>query len=268
MEGLLPGPGIGYTGRMETARANGLRMQVLDTYEAMSRAAADFICRELRRQPNLLLCVSAGATPTRTYELLAARYSRRPKAFDRLRVLQIDEWGGLAPDDPASCAVDLRTKVLEPLGITRDRFKGFRTDATDPEMECDRVAGWLAVNGPIDVCILGLGKNGHVAMNEPAEAMIPEAHVPALAESSRHHGMLKDLAKKPRYGLTLGMADILNSRRVLLLVNGKRKRQAVARLMEPQVTTRFPASFLWLHPDATVLCDREAAGDFAIRPSR
>jgi galactosamine-6-phosphate isomerase len=253
---------------METARANGLRMQVLDTYEAMSRASADFICRELRRKPNLLLCVSAGATPTRTYELLAAQYSRQPKAFDRLRVLQIDEWVGLAPDDPATCAADLGTKLLEPLRIPRNRFTGFRTDATDPGAECGRIARWLTANGPVDVCILGLGKNGHVAINEPAEALAPQAHVAALAESSRNHAMLKDLARKPRYGLTLGMADILGSRRVLLLVNGKRKRPALRRLMKPVVTTQFPASLLWLHPDATVLCDREAAGDFAVRPLR
>ena len=265
MERLHHQPGIGYTGRMENARASGLRMQVLDTYEAMSRAAADFIFTELRRRPNLLLCVSAGATPTRTYELLAARSVRRPKLFNGLRVLQIDEWGGLMPGDPATCAADLRTKVLEPLGIARNHFKGLRTDATDPEAECDRMARWLAANGPIDVCILGLGNNGHVAMNEPAEALTPQAHVAALAESSRRHGMLKDLAKKPRYGLTLGMADILSSRRILLLVNGKRKRPAVGRLMKSQVTASFPASFLWLHPDATVLCDREAAADYAVR---
>ena len=65
---------MGYTGRMETVLANGLRTQAFNTYEAMSRAAAEFICRELKQQPNLLLCVSAGGTPTRTYELLAARY--------------------------------------------------------------------------------------------------------------------------------------------------------------------------------------------------
>ena len=246
---------------METARANGLKMQVLDTYESISRAADDFIFRELRRQPSLLLCVSAGATPTRTYELLAARYVRQPKLFARLRVLQIDEWGGLAPGDPATCAADLRAKILEPLGIPRSRFKGFRTDARDPERECDRMARWLAANGPIDVCILGLGKNGHVAINEPAEALAPFAHVAALAESSRNHAMLKDLAKKPRYGLTLGMANILGSRRVLLLVHGKRKRPALRGLMNPVVTTQIPASLLWLHPDATMLCDREAVGD-------
>ena len=267
MEELHLQLGMGYMGRMETAFGSGLRIQVLDSYEAMSRAAAEFICKELKHHPDLLLCVSAGATPTRTYELLAARYGRQPKPFDRLRVLQIDEWGGLPPGDPATCAADLRTKLLEPLGITRSRFTGYRTNAPDPEAECRRIARWLAANGPIDICILGLGTNGHVAMNEPAEVITPCAHVAALAESSRNHGMLKSLARKPHYGLTLGMADILRSRRILLLVNGKRKRPALRRLMKPEVITHFPASFLWLHPDATVLCDREAAGGSAVRGS-
>ncbi len=253
---------MGYTGRMGNARANGLRLRVFGAYEAMSRAAADLVCGELRRQPDLLLCVSAGATPARTYEILAARYCRQPKLFERMRVVQIDEWGGLAPRDPATCEMDLSHKVLDPLRVSRNRFKGLRTDATDLEAECDRMQGWLAANGPIDVCILGLGTNGHVGMNEPAEALAPRTHVATLAESSRGHGMLKDMAKKPRYGLTLGLADILGSRRVLLLVNGKRKRPAVRRLMRPEISTLFPASFLWLHPDATVLCDRDAAPDF------
>ncbi len=254
-----------YTGHMETARVNGLKSQVADTYEAMSHAAAEFICSELRQQPNLLLCASAGGTPTRAYELLAARCQRQPRLFARLRVIQIDEWGGLAPGDPATCRADLRAKLLEPLGISHDRFVGFRTRAADPEAECGRIARWLAGNGLIDVCILGLGRNGHVAMNEPAEVLAPCAHVAVLDESSRHHAMLKHVAKKPRYGFTLGMAEILRSRRILLLVNGRQKRQVLRRLMKPGVTTSFPASFLWLHPDATVLCDREAAGNSAVR---
>jgi len=256
---------MGYTERMETARTNGLALKVADTYDAMSHTAADFICAELRQRPSLLLCASAGATPTRTYELLAARHNRQPKLFERLRVIQIDEWGGLAPGGSATCAADLRTKLLEPLRITRNRYVGFRTDATDAEAECGRIARWLAANGPIDVCILGLGSNGHVGMNEPAEALTPHAHVAALAVSSRKHAMLKGLPQRPRYGLTLGLGDILRSRRILLLVNGKRKRPALKRLILPRVTPRFPASFLWLHPDATVLCDGEAAAGLPVR---
>ena len=250
---------IGYSGAMRTALPADLRIHVLDTYDAMSRRAADFICGELERRPDSLVCVSAGGTPTRAYELLAARCVTEPGLFRQMRVLQIDEWGGLNPGDPATCQADLRTKLLQPLGIPRKRFAGFGTDAPNPEAECGRIARWLAANGPIDVCILGLGRNGHIAMNEPEEALEPHAHVAALAESSRDHGMLKNLRRKPRYGLSLGMADILRSRRLLLLVNGKRKRPALKRLLRRGVTTCFPASFLWLHPHATVLCDREAA---------
>lgn len=230
----------------------------------MSHEAADFICAELKQRPDLLLCASAGGTPTRAYELLAARYARDPGLFKQMRVLQIDEWCGLAPGNPATCHADLQTKLLGPLHITPDRYKGFRTDAPKPETECGLIARWLAAHGPIDICILGLGVNGHVAMNEPATTLTPHAHVAALARSSRQHVLLKTLAKKPRYGLTLGMGDIFRSRRILLLVNGKRKCPALSRLMKPGITARFPASFLWLHPDATVLCDQEAAADIPV----
>ena len=264
--GLHSAPGSGYTLRMrQDALADGLRIRVARTYDAMSQEAADFICSKLKERPDLLLCASAGTTPTRAYELLAVRYSRDPGLFKQMRVLQIDEWLGLAPGSPATCHADLQTKLLGPLRITPDRYKGFRTQAANPETECALIARWLAAHGPIDICILGLGANGHVAMNEPAAALIPHAHVAELAPTSRHHALLRTLVKKPRYGLTVGMGDILSSRRILLLVNGKRKRPALSRVMKPGITTRFPASFLWLHQDATVLCDREAAADLPVR---
>jgi galactosamine-6-phosphate isomerase len=255
-----------YTQRMRQDHpADGPRIRVARTYDAMSQEAADFICSALEQRPDLLLCASAGSTPTRAYELLAARYARDPGLFKQMRVLQIDEWWGLAPGSPATCHADLRRKILGPLHITSDRYKGFRTSAPKPDTECGRIARWLAGHGPIDICILGLGVNGHVAMNEPAAAMTPHAHVAKLARSSQQHVLLKTLVKKPRHGLTLGMGDILRSRRVLLLVNGKSKCSALSRLMKPGITARFPASFLWLHPDAFVLCDREAAADVLVR---
>jgi len=236
-----------------------LRCEIAADYERLSRRAAWFILRELKRRPDLLLCASAGGTPTRAYELLGRHARRRPYLFRRMRVLQIDEWCGVPHGNPASCETDLARKLLEPLRLDRKRYTGFRSDAADPEGECRRIAGWLARNGPIDICILGLGTNGHVALNEPGDALVPHVHVAKLTRSSQQHPMLKELRRKPRYGLTLGLADILSSRKLLLLVNGKHKRAAVQRLLKPNVTTRFPGSLLWLHPDATVLCDRGAA---------
>jgi galactosamine-6-phosphate isomerase len=236
-----------------------LRLNVSQSYEAMSRRAEQLIVEELKKRPSLILCASAGGTPTRLYELLAARHQRQPRLFKRMRVLQIDEWGGLPSGNPASCESDLQIKLLEPLGITKDRYVGFRSESRSPEGERLRIGRWLATNGPIDICILGLGVNGHVAMNEPAETLTPHAHVARLTRSSLNHPMLGQLRSKPRYGLTVGMADILSSRMILLLVNGQHKRSAMKRLLQPTVTTRFPASFLWLHPQAIVLCDSEAA---------
>jgi galactosamine-6-phosphate isomerase len=226
----------------------------------MSRQAADLIFAELGRRPDLLLCASAGRTPTETYRRLVELRNQRPKLFTKMRVLQIDEWGGVSPSHAASCHADLTENLVKPLGIARDRFCGFRGDAPDARAECTRVARWLERNGPIDLCLLGLGANGHLALNEPGDALIPHAHVSRLAESSRKHSMLTGLRRKPRFGLTLGLADILSSRKILLLVSGIHKKTALKRAVRSQVTTRFPASFLWLHPDVTLICDRSAAG--------
>ena len=244
--------------------SSALQFEVAESYEAMSRRAERLVAAELKRTPALIFCASAGGTPTRLYELMAARNSRAPDLYKQMRVLQIDEWGGLPKLHPASCEFDLQKKLLEPLAIRPDRYIGFRTETPKPEAEPIRVGDWLADHGPIDICILGLGINGHVAMNEPGKTLIPHAHVAKLARSSLQHAMLRELSRKPRYGLTVGMADILASRMILLLVNGKRKRGALKQLLKPAVTTQFPASLLWLHPRAIVLCDREAAGTNSI----
>src|SRR4051812_38659885 len=113
-----------------------LKVEIASDYEAMSQQAAARIIAELKRRPDLLLCASAGGTPQRTYELLAARQARQPKLFKRLRVIEIDEWCGLPPGSPASCQADLRTKLLNPLGIDSTRYVGFRTEAAHPKAEC------------------------------------------------------------------------------------------------------------------------------------
>jgi galactosamine-6-phosphate isomerase len=245
---------------METALANGLGIQVFKTYHSMSKQAADLVYTELKRRPDLLLCVSAGGTPTRTYEFLAGASIRNRALFKRMRLLQIDEWSGLRRNDPGTCYSDLYRKLLAPLDVGPNRFMGFRADSLEPEAECRRVARWLAANGRIDICLLGMGTNGHVAMNEPTATMAAHAHVAKLTTSSQKHPLLRHLDKKPRYGMTLGMADILSSRKILLLISGKHKRATLKRLLKPCITSRFPASFLWLHPDVSVFCDQDAAG--------
>jgi galactosamine-6-phosphate isomerase len=229
--------------------------------EEMSRSAAEMIVEELRRKPDLLLCAAAGSTPTRCYALLAEARRRDAQTFSRLRVLKLDEWSGLPVNDPATCEAYLRHHVIEPLGISADRYITFDSNARDPQQECERVRARLTRQSPIDLCLLGLGVNGHLGLNEPADALQPFMHVTQLADSSRQHAMLDTAARRPEYGMTLGMAEILAAHKVLLLVSGATKREPLARLRIRQVSTLFPASLLWLHGDVTCFYDNDAAQD-------
>ena len=190
-----------------------LKMEVFADATEMSKATAARIVSALEQKPGLLLCASAGGTPTDTYGQLAALAPKQPRLFSRMRVLQIDEWAGLDADSPVTCAADLKGKLLRPLMIPENRFFGFRTNAADPEAECTQMAKWLDANGPVDICILGLGLNGHIAMNEPGDSLVLDVHRAKLTQRSRQHSMLKELKRKPNYGYTLGMGDILRSRK-------------------------------------------------------
>ena len=237
----------------------GLTLCIADDYEAMSKVAARHVLAVLRAKLAAVLCAATGATPARTYELLVAAGRRTPALFQRLRLVQLDEWGGLAADDPATCEVYLQRKLCGPLGIQDDRFVSWHSQPRDPKSEVQRVANWLTSHGPIDLSILGMGMNGHLGFNEPAAALQAGPHVARLSRASLRHSMLQDARGPVRFGLTLGMGDLLRSREILLLVSGTHKAEQLGRLFTGEVTPRFPASFLALHPAVTICCDRAAA---------
>ena len=231
-----------------------MQFSVLPDREALDREAATLIWEAAGAKPDLLICLASGDTPTGTYALLVSA----PERLAGARFIQLDEWAGLGGDDPASCAAYLERTVRGPLTVPPERWIGIRGDAADAAAECRRLQAALAAAGPIDLCILGLGRNGHLGLNEPAESFDPSCHIATLAEQSRGHPMLAETAAPVRHGLTLGLGDILRSRKILLMVSGAAKRAPMARLAERRVTLQLPASFLWLHGDAVGLCDEDA----------
>ncbi len=230
----------------------------LDSYESISKEAATLVLTELRQKKDALLCAATGNSPERLYDLLHQEYKKQRELFSGIRILKLDEWGGVPMNNPGTCESFLQNHVIKPLKIESSRYISFQSDPRDPEKECIRIQEEIKKKGPIDICIVGLGMNGHLALNEPGTSLEAGVHVAKLSETSLTHSMVKEMGTKPSYGLTLGMADILKSRFILLIISGMKKRAITAALLKKKISTELPASFLWLHSNAVCLVDAEA----------
>jgi galactosamine-6-phosphate isomerase len=227
-------------------------------HEAMSQLAVAQIVAQLRTKPDSLLVLATGSTPHRAYQFLADQGRAEQGLCDQMRILKLDEWGGLTMDDPATCEAALRATLIHPLRVDAERYCAWQSDPPDVDAECCRIARWLREHGPADLCVLGLGINGHLGFNEPNDHLRPHTHRAQLSKESMGHSMLRQARAQPAFGLTLGISDILASSKILLLVSGKSKHAQLCRLSQPEISPSFPASFLWLHPRVTVCCDEAA----------
>ena len=225
------------------------------SYSLLSAEAAAFVVEKLGGPGKKLLCAATGNSPTGMYEQLAKR--KDELNIPELHVLKLDEWQGIPMDDPGTCETYLQQHLLGPLKIPHSNYIAFNSLASDPEAECQRIKKELDEKGPIDLCILGIGLNGHLALNEPAGEIEPGIHVAALTKSSQEHSMISHLDSALTHGYTLGLRDILQSTAILLLVNGLKKKTIFNKLMTGRISTQLPASFLWLHPDVTCFYSEE-----------
>lgn len=233
-----------------------MEIVLCDSYEALSKKASEVILQELENKKDLLLCTATGNSPTGAYQLLGEKYKLFPEIFDWFRILKLDEWGGIPHSHPGTCEAYLQGHLILPLEIDQNRYTGFRSDTEDAKNECHRIQNYLNSEGPIDLCILGLGLNGHLAFNEPNDELQAHCHIATLTSASMKHSMASEMQVKPTYGLTLGMADILQSKKILMLITGKEKRKIVDKFLSEKITALLPASFLWLHPNVVCLIEK------------
>ncbi len=234
---------------------NGPVFIATEGYDALSRAMARMMADCVSQKPDALICLASGHSTLEAYRLFVQLVADESIDVSKMRVIKLDEWLGMPMDHPASCQTFLEQHVIRPLRIPADRCIAFDSSVEDPEAECRRVAGLLAEQGPIDLCLLGIGKNGHLGLNEPGELLQPFTHTVVLDERTQGHAMLKETDFLPTRGMTIGLADIMASRSVVLGITGSGKEAAYSRFMAGQITTMVPATFLWLHPRATCLVD-------------
>ncbi|MEM7367952.1 MAG: galactosamine-6-phosphate isomerase [Bacteroidota bacterium] len=230
----------------------------LGTELELAEAAASFLAAKILKQPSLLFCAASGHTPTATYQKLQEKISS--EQANQLRILKLDEWGGVSMSNPGTCEQYLQKHLLMPWKITQKRYVAFQSNPKYPEQEIERIQEKLRDESPIDLCVLGLGANGHIGFNEPGDSLQPHCHLAQLSPASLQHTMAAGMADSPTYGLTLGMADILQSRTIVMMITGSHKKGVAKAFLSQKITTQLPASLLWLHPDVHCFIDQAAYG--------
>lgn len=235
-----------------------MNIEVYETYEAISIRAKDIIVSNLQEHKGLTLCAATGGSPTKLYELLRKEYLLRQELFTEFNVIKLDEWGGIPMEQKGTCEEYLRRNLINPLNISDERYISFQSNPKDPINECVRIQNKIDKIGAIDVCILGIGTNGHIALNEPQDFLNPYCHVTELSNTTLMHPMISEEKDKPTYGMTLGMAEILKSKQIVLLISGINKKNITEKFLSKKITTKLPASFLWLHPNVFCLITKDA----------
>ena len=233
-----------------------MHITYFNSYRSMSRKAGALAMAEIIKSESLLLCAATGRSPLGVYRELERLSKKSETRIQQLRIIKLDEWGGIPINHPVSCEHYLRNHLLDPLNIPPENYISFSSDAADPREECKRIRLELEAQGPIDLCILGLGTNGHLGLNEPGIYLEPHCHKARLSRETLQHQMIASINQKPAYGLTLGMMELLSSKKILLLITGAHKKGILDRLLTGQISSQLPASLLWLHKDVECMIDQ------------
>ncbi|WP_028643907.1 glucosamine-6-phosphate deaminase [Nocardioides sp. URHA0020] len=232
----------------------------LATAAEVGAVAADAIEALLRSRPSAVLGLATGSSPLPAYQELVRRHrDGTAPSYDAVRCFTLDEYVGLPAGHPETYRETIFRELTDALGIARDRVSS--PDASDPEHAGPGYEEAILAAGGVDLQVLGIGADGHLAFNEPGSSLASATRMKTLTDQTRRDnarffGSVDDV---PRHVLTQGLGTILRARHLLLVATGAGKAAAIAAAVEGPVSASCPASVLQLHPHATVLLDEPAA---------
>ncbi len=185
--------------------------------------------------------------------------------FSKATAFNLDEYLGIPPDHPPSFSAYMRRRLWDHVNLAKDKVHIPASLPEDPKAECLRYEELIRKSGGIDLAVLGIGENGHIAFNEPGTPWESQTHVATLSSETRRREAVAfgGFDRVPTRAITMGIKTIMRARRVLLLASGEEKADILARALSGSITTDVPASILQLHPDLTVVADRAAARGLA-----
>lgn len=229
-------------------------------YQDMSRKAANILSAQIIMKPDCVLGLATGSSPVGAYQQLIEWYKKGDLDFCRVTSVNLDEYKGLGSDSDQSYRYFMNSNLFDHVNIDISHTfipNGLELDTKKACCEYNEV---IAQVGGIDIQLLGLGNNGHIGFNEPGVAFERETHCVDLTESTieANKRFFASEADVPRQAYTMGIKNIMQAKKILLIVSGKSKAQALKEALYGPITPLLPASVLQLHSDLTVVADEEA----------
>ncbi|MDR2379132.1 MAG: glucosamine-6-phosphate deaminase [Bifidobacteriaceae bacterium] len=239
-----------------------MEVVILDSGEQLAALAADAVERLLADKPDAVLGLATGSSPLSLYNELVRRHQAGRVSFSRARAFMLDEYVGLAPDHPQRYRNVIEREIAARVDFGPGAVAGPDGNAVDLAAACRAYDQAIRDAGGVDLQILGVGADGHIAFNEPGSSLASRTRIKTLtrqtvADNARFFD--GDQSAVPRHVVTQGLATIMEARHLVLTALGRPKAEAVHQMVEGAVSALWPASILQFHPHATVLLDRDAA---------
>lgn len=231
----------------------------VESYEKLSRQAANIISAQVIIKPDCVLGLATGSTPEGTYKQLIEWYKKGDIDFSRIKSVNLDEYVGLSADDPQSYRYYMNNVFFDHINIDKNNTFVPNGTVRDVEAECSAYDEKIESLGKIDLQLLGIGLDGHIGFNEPSDCFAKNTHVVTLDKSTveANARFFTSIDEVPKKALTVGMVSIMQAERILLVANGKAKREILHKAFYGPITPKIPASILQLHPNITVIYSAE-----------
>lgn len=229
-------------------------------YEELSVEAAKVLADRLKKKPNLVLGLATGSTPLGLYKELIRLHQYEGLDFSKVTTFNLDEYVGLPPSHDQSYHYFMQKNFFEHVNINPRYIHVPQGMANDVTQFCDWYEERIKSFGGIDVQILGIGANGHIAFNEPGSSLGSRTRIKTLTSTTREANkrFFKEDEIVPRYAITMGVGTIMDAKELLLVATGNNKADAIKTAVEGPLTAMCPASIIQMHKEAFVFVDKEA----------
>lgn len=237
-----------------------MKIIICENYDELSEKGAEFFESQIRLKPDSVLGLATGGTPVGLYKSLIRKNREGKIDFKNVVSFNLDEYYPLSPENDQSYRYFMNENLFDHVNIDKSRTFVPNGLADDPDEECHRYEAMLESYGGIDMQLLGIGRNGHIGFNEPAERLCAVTHVTSLTENTidANARFFNDKSEVPTKALTMGMGTILKSKRIVMLISGKEKHEVLSELLNDDITPSIPATLLKVHPNTVIICDRAA----------